>query len=80
MMNIEEILASAGVSAGAYSVYKIAVRLYQKYYIHSECHHPSENKNEIVITIEERKNESESNEREVKEEGGVVLQQIRQPV
>lgn len=50
-MNVEEILASAGVSAGIYGVYKIAVRLYNKYYINSECNHPTEHTTDIVVHI-----------------------------
>lgn len=84
MLNIEEILASAGVSAGAYGVYKIAVRLYQKYYIDSECHNLSQNKNEIVITItemtEERPHASEVMERKEEEGVGVASDKVGQPV
>lgn len=53
MINTEEILASAGISAGAYAVYKIAVKLYQKYYVNSECHHPDDKTLDVVIHITE---------------------------
>lgn len=51
-MNIEEMFSSAGVSIGAYGLYKIAVRLYHKYYISSECHHPTDHSTDLVIHIE----------------------------
>ena len=53
MINTEEILASAGISAGAYAVYKVAFRFYQKYYVNSECHHPTEHSTDIVVHITE---------------------------
>lgn len=53
MTNIEEILASAGISAGAYAVYKVAVRLYQKYYITSDCNRADDNALDIVVHITE---------------------------
>lgn len=52
-MNIEEILASAGISAGAYAVYKIAFRLYQKYYVNSECNKINDHSTDIVVHITE---------------------------
>lgn len=51
MLNIEEVLASVGISGGAYGLYKITVRLYQKYYISSECNHPTEHSTDVVIHI-----------------------------
>ena len=51
MINIEELFASAGVSIGAYGLYKIALRLYSKYYISSECHHPTDNSTDLVVHI-----------------------------
>jgi len=60
MISIEEIFASAGVSAGVYGVYKMVVRLYNKYYINSECNHPTEHSTNIVVHIsdvEEKKEE-----------------------
>ena len=51
MLNIEEVLASVGISAGAYGIYKIAVKLYQRYYINSECNRPNEHSTDIVVHI-----------------------------
>lgn len=51
MISIEEIFASAGVSAGAYTVYKVAYRLYNKYYINSECNHPTPSTTDIIVHI-----------------------------
>jgi len=53
MISIEEILASAGVSAGAYTVYKVAFRLYSKYYVNSECNHPTPSSTDIIVHISE---------------------------
>lgn len=52
-MNVEEILTSVGISGGLYGLYKIAVRLYNKYYINSECHNLSEHSTDIVVHISE---------------------------
>lgn len=51
MLNIEEVLASVGISGGAYGLYKLGVRLYQKYYINSECNRPNEHSTDIVVHI-----------------------------
>lgn len=59
MINIEELFASAGVSIGAYGVYKIAVRFYNKYYINSECNRPTPNSTDIIVHISEKEEEKE---------------------
>jgi hypothetical protein len=51
MLNIEQILASVGISGGAYGVYKVARRLYEKYYVNSECNHPNNHTTDIVVHI-----------------------------
>lgn len=53
MINIEELFASAGLSVGAYGFYKLAVRLYNKYYINSECHNPTDHSTDIIVHISE---------------------------
>ena len=53
MINIEELFASAGVSIGAYGFYKVAYRLYNKYYINSECNHPNDRTTDIIVHISE---------------------------
>lgn len=65
MVSIEEIFASAGVSVGVYGVYKIAVRLYNKYYINSECNHPTEHTTDIVVHISDVEPKKEPHQEEV---------------
>jgi len=59
MVSVEEILASTGVSMGAYGVYKIAVRIYNRYYINSECNRPTPNSTDIIVHISEKEEEKE---------------------
>ena len=47
---------SAGISAGMYALVKVVQRLYQKYYVRSECHERT-----LEIAIEEPKEEKENN-------------------
>jgi hypothetical protein len=51
MIDIEEILASVGISGGVYAFYKVARRLYEKYYIDSSCRHPTDNSTDLVVHI-----------------------------
>lgn len=53
MVSVEELFASAGVSIGAYTIYKIAFRIYQKYYLSSECSHPTPTTTDIIVHISE---------------------------
>lgn len=78
MMNIEEILASAGVSAGAYGVYKVARRLYEKYYVNSECNHPNNHTTDIVVHISDVS--LEVVERKEQEGVRVIADKVGQPV
>ena len=64
MINTEEILASAGISAGAYGVYKVARRLYEKYYVNSECNHPNDHTTDIVVHISDISLEKHSDNQE----------------
>jgi len=52
-MDTNNILISSGVSIGFYGLYKSAIRVYQHYYLNSECHSRS-----LTISIEERKDDS----------------------
>ena len=52
-MDTNNILISSGVSIGFYGLYKSAIRVYQHYYLNSECHSRS-----LTISIEERKDNS----------------------
>ena len=52
-MDTNNILISSGVSIGFYALYKGAIRVYQHYYLNSECHSRS-----LTISIEERKDNS----------------------
>ena len=78
MMDVEQILASAGVSAGAYGVYRVAVRLYQKYYINSECNRPNDHTTDIVVHISDVS--MEVVERKEQEGVGVIADKVGQPV
>jgi hypothetical protein len=78
MMDIEQILASAGVSAGAYGVYKVARRLYEKYYIDSSCNHPNDHTTDIVVHISDVS--MEVMERKEQEGVRVVADKVGQPV
>jgi hypothetical protein len=59
MINIEELFASAGVSVGAYAVYKVGFRFYQKYYLSSECNHPTPTSTDIIVHISEAEEKAE---------------------
>lgn len=52
-MNIDELFASAGISMGGYVFYKIAMKIYNKYIITSECIHPTVHSTDIVMHIKE---------------------------
>jgi hypothetical protein len=77
MLNIEEILASVGISGGAYGVYKVAVRLYHKYYVNSECNHPNDHTTDIVVHISDVS--LEVVERKEQESVRVVADKVGQP-
>jgi len=47
-MDVNTLVASSGISIGFYGLYKGAIRLYQHYYLSSECHARS-----LTISIEE---------------------------
>lgn len=51
MINTDEILASVGISGGAYAIYKVARILYLKYYVNSECRHPTEHSTDVIFHI-----------------------------
>jgi hypothetical protein len=68
MISIEELLASTGVSMGAYGIYKVAMRFYNRYYINSECNRPTANSTDIIVHISE-KEEKEEPRIEVMERG-----------
>jgi len=52
-MDTNNILISSGISIGFYGLYKSVIRIYQNYYLNSECHSRS-----LTISIEERKDNS----------------------
>ncbi len=78
MLEIEQILASVGISGGAYGFYKVVRRLYEKYYINSECNHPNENTTDIVVHISDVS--MEVMERKEQEGVRVVADKVGQPV
>jgi len=59
-MDISQMLYSAGLSIGAYAIYKAFINFYNKYYLKSECHQRTL---EItVVDVNENKEKDESKE------------------
>jgi len=66
-MDTNNILISSGVSIGFYALYKGAIRVYQHYYLNSECHSRS-----LTISIEERKDDSKERKDDSKEPDAII--------
>lgn len=60
--NINDILTSTGITSGVYVLYKMAQRLYQRYYLSSECHSETHSL-EIMVVDREKKPEIELTEK-----------------
>jgi hypothetical protein len=50
-MNVEDIFTSIGASSGLFLVYKVATKIYYRYYVDSACHNVDKDTTEIQITI-----------------------------
>ena len=61
--NINDILTSTGITSGVYVLYKMAQRLYQRYYLSSECHSETHSLEIMVVDREEKKPEIELTEK-----------------
>ena len=60
--NINDILISTGITSAVYIIYKIIQRLYQRYYLSSECHYETHSLEIMVVDREEKKEEKEKEE------------------
>lgn len=58
-MNVDEILTSIGASSGLFLVYKVATKIYYRYYVDSACHNIDKDTTEIQITISADPNHKE---------------------
>ena len=62
-MDVPQMLYSAGLSIGAYAIYKAFINFYNKYYLKSECHQRT-----LEITVVDVDEKKEKEEKEEKEE------------
>jgi hypothetical protein len=67
-MNVEDIFTSIGASSGLFLVYKVATKIYYRYYVDSACHNVDKDTTKIEITITKDEHDHHQEKEEKKDD------------